>query len=317
MKENKKVQHNLDLSGKTIVNARLVNCRAEGGFASKLELMSTLLERIKTLDDYLGIDSGKIDPALEKYFTIEATQNGTKVYFRQSSYAVDDGLDPLTVEVSTDDGNTWASLTASPADGDNPVAVIPLDEGERALIRGKNEAYGYYSESEGDYIDNCNFYADKPCYVYGNIMSLVGGNDFSRLRKVSDCAFAFFFSDYNGVIDASWVLSKDGESLSLPATTLAENCYRSMFYNCTSLVQAPELPATTLAPYCYEFMFGSCTSLNYIKALFTTTPSDNYTYGWVSGVNANGTFVKNSHATWNVTGNNGIPSGWTVENADA
>ena len=31
MKENKKVQHNLDLSGKTIVNARLVNCRAEGG----------------------------------------------------------------------------------------------------------------------------------------------------------------------------------------------------------------------------------------------------------------------------------------------
>ena len=30
MKENKKVQHNLDLSGKTIVNARLVNCKVEG-----------------------------------------------------------------------------------------------------------------------------------------------------------------------------------------------------------------------------------------------------------------------------------------------
>lgn len=30
MKENKKVQHNLDLSGKTIVNARLVKCKVDG-----------------------------------------------------------------------------------------------------------------------------------------------------------------------------------------------------------------------------------------------------------------------------------------------
>jgi len=33
----------------------------------------------------------------------------------------------------------------------------------------------------------------------------------------------------------------------------------------------------------------------------------------VSGVAATGTFVKNSSATWNVTGVNGVPSGWTIE----
>jgi hypothetical protein len=37
---------------------------------------------------------------------------------------------------------------------------------------------------------------------------------------------------------------------------------------------------------------------------------------WVKGVASSGTFVKNSAATWDVTGVNGIPSGWTVETAD-
>ena len=101
----------------------------------------------------------------------------------------------------------------------------------------------------------------------------------------------------------------------LPATTLANNCYDSMFYKCTSMATAPELPATTLAERCYDYMFKGCTSLNYIKAMFTTTPSTTYTTNWVNGVASNGTFVKNSAATWNVTGVNGIPTGWTVQNA--
>ena len=102
---------------------------------------------------------------------------------------------------------------------------------------------------------------------------------------------------------------------SLPATTLAGNCYQHMFFSCTSLVSAPALPATTLANYCYDEMFSGCSSLNYIKAMFTTTPSSTYTYDWVNAVAATGTFVKNSAATWNVTGTNGVPSGWTVETA--
>ena len=103
----------------------------------------------------------------------------------------------------------------------------------------------------------------------------------------------------------------------LPATTLSESCYIYMFEGCTSLTTAPELPATTLASDCYNRMFSGCTSLNYIKAMFTTTPSSNYTYNWVSGVASTGTFIKNSAATWNVTGDDGIPTGWTVETASA
>ena len=103
----------------------------------------------------------------------------------------------------------------------------------------------------------------------------------------------------------------------LSATTLTYGCYYSMFQGCTSLTTAPVLPATTLAQSCYNSMFGGCTSLNYIKAMFTTTPSTTYTGSWVDGVAASGTFVKNSAAQWNVTGNNGIPSGWTVETSNS
>jgi hypothetical protein len=36
-------------------------------------------------------------------------------------------------------------------------------------------------------------------------------------------------------------------------------------------------------------------------------------YDWVKGVASSGTFVKNKNATWNVTGVNGVPSGWTIQ----
>ena len=57
----------------------------------------------------------------------------------------------------------------------------------------------------------------------------------------------------------------------LPATTLTDNCYNSMFYNCTALTTAPELPATTLADYCYSRMFYGCTALTTAPALPATT----------------------------------------------
>ena len=101
----------------------------------------------------------------------------------------------------------------------------------------------------------------------------------------------------------------------LPATELAQSCYFGMFRGCKSLTTAPELPAETLVSSCYEQMFISCSSLNYIKAMFTTTPGIDYTDGWVGSVGSSGTFVKNSAATWDVTGRSGIPSGWTVQTA--
>ena len=103
----------------------------------------------------------------------------------------------------------------------------------------------------------------------------------------------------------------------LPATTLADSCYSHMFEGCSSLTTAPDLPAVNLISGCYWSMFYNCSSLNYIKAMFTkNTKVDTYykyTQNWVYGVSSSGTFVKNTAATWNVTGSSGVPSGWTIQ----
>lgn len=102
----------------------------------------------------------------------------------------------------------------------------------------------------------------------------------------------------------------------LPATTLNYTCYEYMFSNCTSLVSAPILPATTEYQSAYVYMFDGCSSLNYVKAMLTYISNSNNsnmcTYKWLQGVSETGTFVKNASASWNITGPNGIPSGWTV-----
>ena len=97
----------------------------------------------------------------------------------------------------------------------------------------------------------------------------------------------------------------------LPATTLASYCYYTMFQGCTSLTTAPYLPATTLVSGCYQYMFYNCSSLNRIECNADTYYS-NATSGWVNGVAASGKFIKNSSNTWWTTGNNGIPTNWSV-----
>lgn len=101
----------------------------------------------------------------------------------------------------------------------------------------------------------------------------------------------------------------------LPATSLAEGCYSSMFSDCTSLTTAPDLHASSLRQSCYSGMFYGCTSLNYIKCLATSISAWHCTNVWVNGVSSTGTFVKASSMSGWSSGSNGIPSGWTVQNA--
>ena len=85
-----------------------------------------------------------------------------------------------------------------------------------------------------------------------------------------------------------------------------------MFRGCSSLTTAPELPATKLMEKCYMDLFNGCAKLQYIK-MMATDISAYYCLGeWVSGVASKGTFIKNPDATWDVTGESGIPKGWTV-----
>ena len=101
----------------------------------------------------------------------------------------------------------------------------------------------------------------------------------------------------------------------LPITTLTQQCYYGMFNYCTGLITAPELPATILANECYKEMFYNCFKLTYIKCLATDISASQCTNEWLRYGASTGTFVKNpSMSSW-PTGYNGIPNGWTVQDA--
>lgn len=162
-------------------------------------------------------------------------------------------------------------------------------------------------------------------------------------RKMEESCY---LSMFNGCT-ALWDLTKCPE---LPATELAKYCYEYMFQGCSNLVVSPDLPATELAPSCYasmfrncfklrvaptlpainrvpytayQYMFYDCSALSSIKCLASsrTTPQGSWTTSlsfveWMHGVNATGQFIQYTGANW-MTGENGIPTNWTVDWANS
>lgn len=166
-----------------------------------------------------------------------------------------------TISYSRDDGNTWTNITSSTSG-----TRFHVSAGDKILFKGNNSTYGDDEEP----FNACSYSSfsgsTAQFNVYGNIMSLISGDSFENATTLDrGNTFLKLFEDTN-VISA--------ENLVLPATTLTENCYRSMFYRCTSLTVAPELPATTLASGCYEGMFETCESLTTAPALPATTLAD-------------------------------------------
>ena len=200
-----------------------------------------------------------------------------------------------TLSYSKNNGTTWTTADSGTA--------ISVAAGDKVLWKGtptpqSSNGIGKFS---GD--------TDARYSVEGNAMSLLFGDDFKTQTSLEGKNYALYglFSGCKGVTNA--------ENLSLPATTLAQSCYGDMFDGCTSLMTAPELPATTLEKTCYLSMFNNCTSLSSIKCLATNISAKSCTTNWVNRVAASGTFTKAASMTSWTTGIDGIPSGWTVQDA--
>lgn len=144
-------------------------------------------------------------------------------------------------------------------------------------------------------------------YMFQNCTSLVTAPTLSATTLATYCYNMMFYGCTN--------LANVQETL--PATTLKSNCYNQMFRGCKKLTTAPVLPAITLVTRCYYYMFYGCSALNYVKAMFTTTPSSSYTAYWLANVSSTGTFVKNVDATWTTTGSTGVPTNWTIQTASS
>ena len=193
----------------------------------------------------------KDDPSYDyskDYLTFEAVDDGTFKFTRNS------------LEYSIDDGNTWVSL---PANTDTPT----VSSGNKIMFKQTGlipkSSYGIGTFSSTGRFN-----------VYGNIMSLLYGDDFDDQTSLSGKSYAFrsIFNACSKILNIS--------NLILPATTLEHYCYAYMFSGCTGITSTPELPATTLSTYCYIGMFNGCTGITTAPEL-PATILENFCYSYM------------------------------------
>ena len=202
------------------------------------------------------------------------------------------------IKYSEDNGTTWKTF-------DNYGTIMA--NGGKLLLKGSGISTSYANGMGHITIGGA---SSGRFELYGNIMSLVYGDDFADKTSFDGKDYVF-----KGLLSGNTEI-KSATNLIMPATTLSNYCYMQMFQDCTNLTIAPELPAATLTNRCYYLMFNHCTNLNYIKCLATDTSATDCTSLWVQGVSSQtGTFVKPSSMSSWTTGTSGIPSGWTVQDA--
>ncbi len=204
------------------------------------------------------------DPTLmlKTPLTLEAAMAGAKVTFK-----ADDANVEKDIEYSTDGGATWTSGNT----GGSGVEVTLTNIGDKVMFRGDNSQYGYDNGTSQATHNSISCTAD--CYVYGNIMSLIDKTGFATNKVLPTGTYTF----YNLFKDNTYLKNHPDAAytLELPATTLKEYCYRSMFSGCKALVTPPVLPATKLENSCYNAMFRSCSSMVTPPALPATELKNN------------------------------------------
>ena len=245
---------------------------------------------------------------------------------------------PIIDVYKSEDMVNWGLLGST-----SNALSISLNPGDRVYLRALATTWATGSEE-------CHIISGMS-KVGGNIMSLLYGANFTGNERSFPTGSTFTFNrlfEYN--VPGSYIKGlRDASELLLPATTMTWACYSSLFYQNSRLTYMPAtLPATILAGYCYDHMFGrccqltdysltvkapilsvatlvegcyggmfnGCTYLNHVECLVTDISASNCVYGWLSNVAASGTFVKHPNMTSWPSGASGIPSGWTVEDAN-
>lgn len=207
----------------------------------------------------------------KEYLTIEAVDNSVLVQF--IGYATSGMSVSKDIQYSKDK-SSWTTVSFGPPEN---IPGVGLAKGEKLYLKGNNLTYSDYSDDDNTQSYHCNIKItgdNSSAKLYGNIMSLLYADNFANQTTLHNrCTFGSLFGSSTALTDAS--------NLILPATTLSEYCYESMFGYCSSLISIPKLPATTLAPYCYRSMFQNCTSLiESIQELPATTLAEEC-YGYM------------------------------------
>ena len=180
------------------------------------------------------------------YLTITSTSANNQVKLKSNT-----SWSSATIDFSTDGGSTWTSVAASSSGNGNAVAT--LNNGDKLIMR--------HTGSIGS--GNTQIYCSGSYTVSGNLASLQFGDNFDVSGQTAQ--------EFGSLFKQTPVTSAKGLYLGAYSTMSAYS-FRYMFQNCTSLTKAPStLPATTLANNCYQGMFNGCTALTSAPSISATS----------------------------------------------
>lgn len=186
----------------------------------------------------------------------------------------------LPIQKSTDASN-WE--TAGSTSTTN--LTIPIQAHSKVYLRCDTHAWSYFDVDEREDAYNC-IKCNKSHNVGGNIFSLLYGSSFTNQTAYRD------------------------------GSIRADSEFGRLFYNDGDLIDAGDLILpTSVRSYSFMEMFKGCSKLCRVKCLVKSLPSNFATSNWLSGVSSTGTFIKSPEMSSWPSGANGIPSGWTVQDA--
>lgn len=201
--------------------------------------------RVLSLLDKMGNTMSSCEIPLP--LTLTSQEDGSTIWLFGNNVA--DVVSIAQYEVDT--GNGWTSYSIS----DSPH--LTLNRGESCRWRCSNRG-GVQTSSA-----NANFGMTGTFSASGCINSMIRP-DFATITSLADYPYAFcqLFKGCASLVDVT--------ALKLPAMTLSEGCYRSLF-DSTKITLPPELPATTLAADCYRSLFYGVNTLTRAPSLPVTT----------------------------------------------
>lgn len=176
----------------------------------------------------------------DEYFTVEVITPGQIWFYFDGVTPTNGSYIRLDTEMSVN-GGSWERVGSR---------TMTFNAGDKIRMRGEEVTY------EGIRFRDPTSGTAATFKVYGNIMSLLEGDNFLNSQGFYNVKYVFeaFFYRNNGLVDAS--------GLVLPEQNLTGHCYASMFDLCSNLVHAPKLlPAKEIGIGCYYYMFARCPKL--------------------------------------------------------
>ena len=196
--------------------------------------------------------SAYVDPSTVYFYVEDVSGQDNTLSIKGTSFS------PIIEVFKSTDQQNWSSM------GTTSFTAITATVPANGKLYLKATANAWSSDTA----NTTQITTAQNCNVGGNIMSLLYNDNFvSQTTLSTGNTFMYLFNNSTNIVSA--------KNLVLPATTLADSCYHSMFYGCSSLTTAPALPATTLTDSCYRSMFDKVTSLLTAPALPATTLAAN------------------------------------------